>query len=155
MQELSSTLTALQNSQKEIIPLLKAGASTPDWAPADDRWSFRYLAAHLAATEKECFLERARRFQREKNPTFSYYHNSDRDFSQQSIQGAINAWKRTRHSLIDLVKNMDMDARNNIASHERMGKMDVSGLLSLILDHDQEHKEELINYLRIREERQV
>ena len=153
MQELSSTLTALQNSQKEIIPLLQAGASTPDWSPADDRWSFRFLAAHLAATEKECFLERARRFQTEKNPTFSYYHNTDRDFSQQSIQDAIEIWKQSRQDLIQLVQGMDQTVRSKIATHERMGEMDVSDLLSLILDHDQEHKDELINYLRTREDR--
>jgi len=151
MPNITSKLTDLQDSQKEIIQLLQAGSSTPDWAPADDRWSFRFVAAHLAATEKECFLERARRFQTEKNPAFSYYHNSNRDFSQQSIQQAIDTWKKSRQALIELVKDMDKKAVNNIANHESMGEMDVPDLLSLILDHDQEHKEELINYLGMRE----
>ncbi len=153
MQDLTPTLQDLQDSQKEIIPLLQAGASTPDWSPGDDRWSFRFVAAHLAATEKECFLERARQFQTEKNPTFSYYHNSDRDFSQHTIQDSIDGWKSSRQALIDLVRDMEQASINNIAIHERMGKMDVPDLLSLILDHDQEHKAELINYLNLRDDR--
>lgn len=152
MENLHNKLHALQHSQDRIIPLLRDGASTPDWAPAEDRWSFRYIAAHLATTERECFLERVRLFQEKEQPHFHYYHNSERDFSGQDIDENIAAWKAARQKLIAGIQSLDDVQLANVAVHETRGEINIFGLLDLILDHDQVHQQELEENLMLRDQ---
>lgn len=140
----------LQHSQQETLQLLERGINTPDWRPAPDRWSFREIAAHLAATEEECFLQRVKKFREEQQPRFSYYHNSDRDFSQHDMEDAMAAWKRARQALSELVQALDTHHKKKTAHHETMGEMDLEGLLELILSHDAEHRAELASYVDAR-----
>ena len=52
----------LQASRQELSDILAAQAENQDWQPEPEQWSYRYIAAHLATTERECFLERVKQF---------------------------------------------------------------------------------------------
>lgn len=140
---MESNLEKLHRSQQEIVRLLNQARDHQDWSPADDRWSFREIAAHLAATERECFLPRVKQFRTEEQPRFSYYHNTGRDFSGHDIQDSLAEWKRSRQSVMENARSLEGNQLHKEALHETMGKMDLGGLLELILSHDKEHLQEI------------
>jgi hypothetical protein len=51
-------ISKLKASQRRLSVLLDSVASDQDWRPDPGEWSFRYIAAHLATVDKNCFKDR-------------------------------------------------------------------------------------------------
>jgi hypothetical protein len=49
---------AIRSTQGQLTGLLESISFDQDWQPAPKEWSFRFIAAHLATTEKECYQDR-------------------------------------------------------------------------------------------------
>lgn len=141
----------LDASRKQVSVLLESVANDQDWQPDPTQWSFRYIAAHLATTENECFLDRVRRFFSESHPRFEYYDNTGRDFSQLELRDSLARWAAARQELIDLVQAMPEHIWLRSATHSRWGTMTVADLLEAILEHDQEHLQEVERMIDQRE----
>ncbi len=71
-------LEELKASQQLVVAMTQLVA---DDDPARvGAWNLRDIAAHLAATETECFDPRIRAMAAGERPEFDYYSNDQRDF---------------------------------------------------------------------------
>jgi hypothetical protein len=133
----------LKLSRQKLSDLLAAQAENQDWQPETERWSCRYIAAHLATTERECFLERVKQVAAGGQPHFDYYLNSGRNFSRLDLTDSLRDWAASRQALIEQILALPAAAWAVTASHATRGPMTLAGLLQLIIDHDREHLQEV------------
>ncbi len=130
-------LEELKASQQLVVAMTQLIA---DDDPARvGAWTLRDVAAHLAATETECFEPRIRAMAAGQRPQFEYYSNDERDFDGISLQAALTEWASTRNRLIDFVRGLSEEQRNRVGVHAKFGELTVDGYLRVALDHDQDH----------------
>ncbi len=140
-------IEALQLSHRKLSDLLMSVADDQDWQPAPGQWSFRYIAAHLATVEKECFQDRLRRIAAGGQPYFEYYLNTGRDFSRLELTDSVRDWAMTRRENIDFVRNLAEEQWALAGVHETFGSMTALDAFKVMVDHDQEHWQELVQLL--------
>jgi hypothetical protein len=130
-------LEELKASQKLVVAMTQL---VPDDDPARvGAWTLRDVAAHLAATETECFEPRIRAMAAGERPQFEFYSNDDRDFEHVSLKGALTEWVETRARLLDFVGGLSDEERNRVGVHAKFGEVTVDGYLRIALDHDRDH----------------
>ena len=59
MNVVEDLIVQLEATTEQLATLLRA-VQDQDWRPADGRWSFRDVAAHMEACQTECVLVRVR-----------------------------------------------------------------------------------------------
>lgn len=133
----------LQAGQEQIADLLRSFADHPDWQAGPDAWSFRYVAAHLATVESECFLDRVRRIAEGDNPHFEYYLNTGRDFSAHDLEESLEDWAATRQEIITFVLSLPEEKWTLTGTHATFGELTLASALQIMRDHDQEHLHDL------------
>ena len=134
-------LEELKASQQLVIAMTQLIA---DDDPARvGAWTLRDVAAHLAATETECFEPRIREMAAGRRPQFEYYSNDERDFEGVSLQAALTEWTGTRNRLIEFVRGLSEEERGRVGVHTKFGELTVDGYLRVALDHDQDHLKSL------------
>ena len=134
-------LEELKASQQLVVAMTQLIA---DDDPARvGAWTLRDVAAHLAATETECFEPRIRAMAAGQRPQFEYYSNDERDFDGVSLQAALTEWANTRNRLIDFVRGLSEEERGRVGVHAKFGELTVDGYLRVALDHDQDHLKSL------------
>ncbi len=134
-------LEQLKASQQLVVAMTQLIA---DDDPARvGAWTLRDVAAHLAATETECFEPRIRAMAAGQRPQFEYYSNDERDFDGVSLQAALTEWANTRNRLIDFVRGLSEEERGRVGVHAKFGELTVDGYLRVALDHDQDHLKSL------------
>jgi hypothetical protein len=134
---------AVLSTQAQLTRLLESVAVGQDWKPAPQEWSFRFIAAHLATTEKECYQDRVVRIAAGENPHFESYFNTGRDFGRMDALDFLHEWAVTRREIIDFVSTLSEEQFSLTGSHTAFGTLTVQSVLKLMLDHDQEHIRDL------------
>jgi hypothetical protein len=130
-------LEELKASQQLVVAMTQLVA---DDDPARvGAWNLRDIAAHLAATETECFEPRIRAMAAGMRPEFEYYSNDQRDFDGVTLQGALSEWAETRNQLIEFVRGLSDEERSRVGVHSKFGELTVDGYLKVALDHDRDH----------------
>ena len=99
----------LRTTHRQFSIILKSMAENQDWQPDTERWSVRFIAAHMATVEDECFLDRVKRFSTEESPHFEHYDNTGRDFGQFDLINSLREWATLRRELLDMVCSMPED----------------------------------------------
>jgi len=131
-------LDELMNSQQIVIAMLRI--STEDPSARVGAWDLRDLAAHLAASERDCYVPRIRAIAAGENPTFGLFTNDDTDFSGIQLEDALDEWTATRTMLIGYVRTLNEDQRTRISGHhEQFGRVTVDRYLEIALKHDRDH----------------
>ncbi len=130
-------LEELTASQQLVIAMTQLVAE--DVPARVGAWTLRDVAAHLAATEKECFEPRIRAMAAGDRPEFEYYSNDERDFDGISLHTALAEWSETRGRLIDFVRALSDEERARVGVDKKFGEVTVDGYLRIALDHDQDH----------------
>ena len=138
-QKIETLLKQLADSQTQLSELLVLVAGAQDWRPEPEEWSFRFLAAHLATAERECFQDRIQRIATGNNPSFEYYENTGRDFSSLDLRTSLKAWRKTRQAIFRFVRNLPETAWLQTGEHAIRGLITIWDVLVSILEHDQEH----------------
>ena len=133
----------LRATQRQFSIILESLAENQDWQPDTERWSFRFIAAHMATVEEQCFLNRVKRFSTEKSPHFEHYDNTGRDFNQFELINSLRAWAALRRELLDMVSSMPENTLHRCATHSTRGTQTLLELLHIVLEHDQEHLQEV------------
>ena len=141
--ELETLLKQLTESQSELSDLLTSVAGLQDWRPEPEEWSFRFLAAHLATAERECFQDRVQRIAEGNYPSFAYYLNTGRDFSDLDLRKSLMAWHETRQAIFRFVRRLPETAWLQTGKHITSGTITIRDVLISMLEHDQEHLEAL------------
>jgi hypothetical protein len=128
----------LLNSQQLVIAMLTIAAD--DSSARVGAWNLRDIAAHLAASERDCYEPRIRAIASGENPLFDFFTNDETDFSGIHLGEALDEWTLTRARLIDFVKTLDGEQRSQLRGrHERYGDVTVDRYLEIALEHDQDH----------------
>src|SRR5437899_1427912 len=112
-------LEQLVSSQQLVIAMLRV--STEDPSARVGAWDLRDIAAHLAASERDCYVPRIRAIAAGENPTFDFFTNDGTDFSGIHLDDALDEWTATRMMLIGYVKTLDGEQRALTGRHERYG----------------------------------
>ena len=128
----------LLNSQQIVIAMLRIAAD--DSSARIGAWNLRDIAAHLAATERDCYEPRIHAIAAGENPLFDFFTNDDSDFSGIHLDEALDEWSVTRERLIDYVKALGGEQRSQLKGrHERYGDVTVDRYLEIALEHDRDH----------------
>ncbi len=128
----------LESSQQLVIAMLRV--STEDSTARIGAWDLRDIAAHLVATERDCYVPRIRAIAAGQNPTFDFFTNDDSDFSGIHLEDALDEWIATRLMLIGFVRTLEPDQRTGLTGrHERYGDVTVDRYLEIALEHDRDH----------------
>jgi hypothetical protein len=128
----------LLTTQQLVIAMLTIAAE--DSSARVGAWNLRDIAAHLAASERDCYEPRIRAIASGENPLFDFFTNDETDFSGIHIDEALDEWNVTRARLIDYVKTLDGEQRSRLKGrHERYGDVTVDRYLEIALEHDQDH----------------
>ena len=131
-------LDDLTNSQQLVIAMLRVSAE--DSSARVGAWDLRDIAAHLAASERDCYVPRIRAIAAGENPTFGMFSNDDTDFSGIHLDDALEEWIATRSMLMGYVRTLDEDQRTELTGHhEKHGHVTVDGYLEIALKHDRDH----------------
>src|SRR5690348_2143952 len=131
-------LDDLTNSQQIVIAMLRISAEDP--SARVGAWDLRDIAAHLAASERDCYVPRIRAIAAGEDPSFGLFTNDDTDFSGIHLDDALDEWTATRMMLVGFVRMLEPDQRTKLTGHhERYGEVTVDRYLEIALKHDQDH----------------
>ena len=127
----------LLNSLQLVSAMLRISAE--DSSARVGAWDLRDIAAHLAATERDCYVPRIRAIAAGEGPTFDFFTNDGTDFSGIQLETALEEWSATRERLIDFVRSLDGAQQTLTGHHERYGDVTVDRYLQIALEHDRDH----------------
>jgi hypothetical protein len=133
----------LEAVQKQLSVLLESLVDDQDWQPNPGEWSFRYIAAHLATVDKDCFKDRVVRIAAGKNPYFEAYFNTGWDFSRLDLSDSLREWAVVRQEIFDLVRALPEESWSLTGTHATFGTIAILSVLQTMLRHDQEHLQHL------------
>lgn len=130
-------LQELQTSQQQVVDVLTATEPIQDWQREPVEWSFRYLAAHLAAVEKQCHLRRVKRIASGETPRLNRYADVADDLGEHDMRESLEEWTAARRRLIEYVSDLDDRQLHYVGIHEKIGAITLLDALQEILDQDQ------------------
>jgi len=133
----------LHSMHQQVSALLVSVADDQDWQPDADHWSFRYVAAHMAACDKECLQARIMQIASGENPKFEFYSNTGWDFSHLDLKKSLDDWAVTRQAIIDYFRALPDVKLLLTGQHATFGAITVPDYLRIGVEHDREHLEEL------------
>jgi DinB superfamily len=130
-------------------PLLDRLASVPDRlavatagaAPAPPgEWSPSDIVRHLIAVEEEVWHVRIRQLTSEEHPTWRWAE-PDRWLGRPdaTLDELLERYREERTATLGLLAALDDSGWERAGTHVTYGVLNVSGLLSKALDHDEEH----------------
>src|SRR5215471_13016313 len=105
-------LEQLASSQQLVIAMLRVSAEDP--SARVGAWDLRDIAAHLASSERDCYVPRIRAIAAGENPTFDIFSNDGTDFSGIHLDDALDEWTATRMMLVGYVKTLDENQRTQL-----------------------------------------
>jgi hypothetical protein len=131
-------LDRLASSQQLVIAMLRISAE--DSSARVGAWNLRDIAAHLAATETDCYEVRIRAIASGESPRFDHFTHDGADFGGIHLDEALDGWAEGRARLIDYVRSLEAETRTRpTGHHERYGAVTVDRYLEIALEHDQDH----------------
>ena len=113
---------------------LEGHASTPgEWSPAE-------VVRHLIAVEREVWQSRLARVAAEDDPRWSWTEPGLADgYEGMPIAVVLDAFAAARAANVATVRGLDEAGWARSGTHATYGRLDVLGLLRVVIDHDGEH----------------
>jgi len=131
-------LDDLVSSQQLVMAMLRVSVEDP--SARIGAWDVRDIAAHLAATERDCYVPRVRAIAAGEHPSFELFTHDRADFSGIHLEDALAEWTATRLMLIGYVRTLDEEQRTRLTGrHDRYGDLTVDRYLEIALKHDRDH----------------
>jgi len=127
----------LVSSQQLVIAMLRIAAE--DSSARVGAWNLRDIAAHMAATERDCYEPRIRAIAAGENPSFDFFTNDETDFSGIQLEDALDEWSATRAQVIGYARSLNDEQRLLTGHHEPYGEVTVERYLEIALEHDRAH----------------
>jgi len=120
---------------------LAAGArGSSGEAPAPGEWTASDILRHLIIVDDEVWLPRLRQAQAEDGPYWPdlvrVQWQGEPDASQERL---LERFSGLRGDLVALLDGLDDAGWARWGTHYKHGRLDVAGLLRVILEHDDEH----------------
>ena len=136
---LAETLLELQASQGRLTEALLSVADRQDWRAAPTEWSFREIAAHLEAAQRECVLPRVQAIASGSHPSFDFYLNTGRDFGPADLKASLRGFAEARSQVVQLVRGLSAEQLRYAGHHQTFGDITAHDYLKIDLEHDQGH----------------
>ena len=131
-------LDDLVSSQQLVMAMLRVSVEDP--SARIGAWDVRDIAAHLAATERDCYVPRVRAIAAGEHPSFELFTHDGADFSGIHLEDALEEWTATRLMLTGYVRTLDEEQRTRLTGrHDRYGDLTVDRYLEIALKHDRDH----------------
>jgi DinB superfamily len=131
-------LDDLVSSQQLVMAMLRVSVEDP--SARIGAWDVRDIAAHLAATERDCYVPRVRAIAAGEHPSFELFTHDGADFSGIHLEDALEEWTATRLMLIGYVRTLGEEQRTRLTGrHDRYGDLTVDRYLEIALKHDRDH----------------
>jgi hypothetical protein len=131
-------LDDLVSSQQLMMAMLRVSVEDP--SARVGAWDVRDIAAHLSATERDCYVPRIRAIAAGENPTFDLFTHDGADFGGIHLEDALDEWTATRLMLIGYVRTLEEEQRTRLTGrHVKYGEVTVDRYLEIALRHDRDH----------------
>ena len=135
---IDAILDDLISSQQLVMAMLRVSVEDP--SARIGAWDLRDIAAHLAATERDCYVPRVRAIAAGEHPSFELFTHDGADFSGIHLEDALEEWTATRLMLTGYVRTLDEEQRTRLTGrHDRYGDLTVDRYLEIALKHDRDH----------------
>ncbi len=107
-------------------------------------WTPREVAAHLAAVEADVFQPRLDQLASEVAPVWAWTEPGPLDTPDTAtLEGALETFADLRSGTLAHVTGLDEAGWSRTGTHATYGRLDVAGVLGVIVDHDDEHLRDL------------
>ena len=145
-------MTSEHDARRELLERLAAGPATIATvarrvAAAESlsgtppgEWTPREVVAHLAAVEAAVFQARLDQLASEPEPVWSWTEPGPLDTPETAtLDGALEQFAALRSGTLARVTRLDEAGWSRAGTHATYGRLDVAGLLGVVVDHDDEH----------------
>ena len=145
-------MTGTDDARRELLERLAAGpsriaaaarrvavAESRGGTPPDE-WTPREVVAHLAAVEAAVFRARLDQLESEAAPVWAWTEPGPIDTPETAtLEGALELFASLRSGTLARVTGLDDAGWARSGTHATYGRLDVAGLLGVVVDHDDEH----------------
>jgi hypothetical protein len=123
--------------------LAEAARAAPE-RPAGE-WSAGDVVRHLIAVEEEVWHVRVRQLTDEEHPQWRWAE-PDRwlDEPDASLDRLVDVYREARTTTVEQLTRLDDAGWARTGTHDTFGVLDVTGLLTKAVDHDEEHLASLV-----------
>ncbi|HWT01673.1 MAG TPA: DinB family protein [Pyrinomonadaceae bacterium] len=118
------------------------------WKPSGDQFSFVENACHLRDIELEGYGARIRKLLTEDDPQLPDVDGGrlarERDYNSQEFGAALDDFTRARDENLRAIKNLSAEQLDRKGVLEGVGEITLGKLFLLMREHDESHRQELI-----------
>lgn len=118
------------------------------WKPSGGQFSFVENACHLRDIEVEGYGARIRKLLTENHPQLPDVDGSrlarERDYNSQAFDAALDEFAQARAENVRAIKNLSAGLLNRTGVLEGVGEITLGKLFLLMREHDESHRQELI-----------
>ena len=116
-----------------------SGGTTSGGTPSG-QWTARDVVAHLAAVETVVFQARLDQLAAGEDPVWAWTEPGPLDAPEAAtLEGALEVFAARRAATVARVTDLDEAGWARSGTHATYGRLDVAGLLGVVVDHDDEH----------------
>lgn len=109
-----------------------------------DAWSARQNVAHLVLVERQVFQPRLRQLAAEGVPAWAWTEPASSDDPDvATLEAALATFAAVRTATVEHVRSLDDAGWRRFGQHATYGRLDVAGLLEVIVDHDDHHRADI------------
>ncbi len=108
-------------------------------------WSAREIVGHLVATEREVFHARLDQLATGGPAAWDWVEPGvASEAGTATLDGALERFAKVRDATLARVLTLDETGWSRAAMHTTYGRLDVAGLLTVLADHDDDHRTALL-----------
>jgi uncharacterized damage-inducible protein DinB len=138
-------LQALAATPVDLHRMLKNGSdAAAHHRPSPDQWSTAHVLNHLLDVE-ERYLTRLQRVVQVENPSLPYIHPDENGYDPtQPLPDLITQFEQARTATLLFLKELPPGAWQRPAVHQTLGPTQFRYLVQMLVDHDTQHLNQII-----------
>ena len=122
----------------------RGDAGSPDAGASGGRWSARQNLGHLVLVERLVFQARLDQLAGDGVPSWSWHEPGTSDAPEvATLEAALATFAAVRAETVARVAALDDAGWARYGLHATYGRLDVRGLLEVIVDHDDHHRRDI------------
>lgn len=150
--ERSGLVERLAGGPRRIEPVARRAAlgesavtaAAPATSAATARWTAREVVAHLALVERLVFQARLEQLAAGESPIWTWTEPGTSSVAEvPTLEAAIREFVTARSETVARVEALDDVGWSRAGTHATYGRLDVAGLLGVVVDHDEHHRRDL------------
>lgn len=144
----------LEEGREHLLGLLRVSDESALARPtANQRWNVRDLLAHLIAAEAGLGVIARRAISGEPNPIpdFDLHRWNARQVEKRrasTLADLLREWEATRSATRRLCEEIQEEWWEREADHPLHGRLSLAAILAVMVDHQREHSEEILQAIR-------